>query len=63
MFVVPAISPVTMPDSEPTDTLALLLLQVPPEVALVSVADTPIQTVGGPEIAPGIGLTVTGKTA
>ena len=63
MLVVPAIRPVTTPVSEPTDTLAVLLLQVPPVVALVSVTDKPRQTVDGPEMELGMGLTVIGIVA
>lgn len=34
---IPAVNPVTMPVAEPTETIGLLLLQVPPTVAQLRV--------------------------
>ena len=54
MVAVPAEIPVTTPDDEPTvTTAALLLLQVTPEVAVVSVSVEPAQIVPAPEMAAG----------
>src|ERR1043166_8504132 len=52
--------PATIPDTDPTAaTVILLLLQVPPDVPSVSVTVEPAQTLPGPDIATGLGLTVT----
>jgi hypothetical protein len=59
MFTTPALRPVTIPDVEPTDAHAgELLLQVPPEVALVKVLVVPTQILVVPELAAGPALTV-----
>lgn len=51
---------VTVPVDGPTGaTVALLLLHVPPPVALVKFSVTPEQIVVGPEMTAGRGLTVT----
>lgn len=53
--------PLTKPATVPPDTIAtvlLLLLQVPPLVALVSEILAPAHTAVGPVIAAGAGLTV-----
>lgn len=59
MVEVPNAAPVTTPVVEPMVTLVLLLLQVPPGVLLESVIESPIQTLDGPVIPDGPGLTVT----
>jgi hypothetical protein len=57
---VPAVTPVTIPVPDPTVAIPLLLLlQVPPVVASLSVIWEPAITVLLPEIAPGVGFTVT----
>ena len=49
MVAKPAVTPVTIPVVEPTvATAVLLLLQVPPVVASVSVLEEPAQTVSIP---------------
>jgi hypothetical protein len=56
---VPAATPVTIPDADPTVAWAvLLLLQVPPAVRSDKVVVKPIQTLVVPVITAGIGLTV-----
>ena len=58
--MVPAATPVTTPDEEPTVAAAvLLLLHVPPAGVQVSVFVPPGQTAGAPYIAPGLEFTVT----
>lgn len=47
----------------PMVALALLLLHVPPEVALDSVVEPPTQTVVDPVIAGGVASTVTAVVA
>lgn len=60
MLIVPALTPVTMPVEAPTEAIELLLLlQVPPPVASVSVMVWPAVTVLLPEMLDGAGLTVT----
>ena len=60
---VPAATPVTIPEPDPTLAIArLLLLQLPPP-ELVRVVVAPTQTEGMPEIGAGEGLTVTGVDA
>ena len=49
----------TIPVALPTDALLLLLLQVPPEVALERVVVAPTQTVVDPVIAGSVASTVT----
>ena len=59
MFTVPALTPFTVPDTEPTPaTAVLLLVQLPPYVAELKVVDDPVQTVDDPVIAAGDRLTV-----
>ena len=59
MYTVPAETPFTMPVREPTEaTVALLVLQVPPDEVFVSVAGTLRQTVLLPAIADGAAETV-----
>ena len=57
----PAVTPVTTPEPLMEATEALLLLQVPPDVAFESVVVPPTHTVLVPVIVPadGEGLTVT----
>ena len=43
----------TNPDKEPTVTVPLALLQVPPPTASNKVVDDPVQTVGDPIMAVG----------
>jgi len=60
MVAVPVLMPVTEPVLEPTvATPVLLLLQVPPPVALLSVVLAPIHTVDDPAMADGTAFTVT----
>lgn len=61
MLSVPAATPVTIPDDEPTvANVGLLLIQLPPDVASVSVVFRPTHTLVAPPIAAGKGFTVTG---
>ena len=55
---VPAFKPVTTPVLPSIDVLVLLLVHVPPPASL-SAAVAPTQTAEGPEIAAGVGFTVT----
>src|SRR5580700_2626843 len=55
----PARTPVTTPEEEPTvDMVVLLLLHEPPRVASVSVVVNPTHTLGVPAIGLGAALTV-----
>ena len=55
----PAEPPVMMPEEAPTEATTVLLEdQEPPAEALVAVIVEPTQTVVGPEIVSGNGLTV-----
>ncbi len=64
MIDVPALTPVTTPVPDTTVALAgLLLLHVPPLVALLSVVVVPIQADSVPPIAPGAAVTVTSRVA
>ncbi len=57
--MVPNVIPVTTPEPEPTEAVDVpVLVQVPPEVALVSVTEAPGQTDELPVIAAGDGRTV-----
>lgn len=59
MVTVPAVTPVTMPDAEPTEAIAgLLLLHVPPASGSPSVIVVPAHTGELPVIAEGTELTV-----
>jgi len=55
---VPGVTPVTMPEEDPIVALPLLPLHVPPPASVKDIVD-PIQTLLGPVIFPGSGLTVT----
>jgi hypothetical protein len=56
----PVFTPVTIPLAEPTVAMIrLLLAQIPPGVALLSVTDEPIQSVLEPVIPGGGAFTVT----
>lgn len=56
----PAVIPETIPEVRlTTATVVLLLVQVPPATASLKVIDKPWQTLAGPVIATGVGLTVT----
>lgn len=57
-MAVPVATPVTTPDALTFATLLLLLLQLPPDVAQLSVLVEPIQIVVVPVIATGVGFTV-----
>ena len=59
MVTVPAVTPVTIPDEEPTLALALLAVHTPPARVLVSAVLRPSQTVSVPLIVPGAAFTVT----
>ena len=60
MITLPAVTPVTVPVSEPTLAIAVLLLvQVPPPVVVLSVVDEPAQTDEAPVIGAGPADTVT----
>jgi hypothetical protein len=53
-------TPVTTPEEEPTDATSVLLEdQVPPVEVVAAVMVAPTQTLVGPVIASGNGLTVT----
>jgi hypothetical protein len=53
MVTIPGETPSRIPLEEPMDAIAgTLLVQVPPEVASLSVIDEPAQTVLGPVIWP-----------
>ena len=54
----PGTTPVTMPEEEPTVALPLLPLHVPPPASVKDIVE-PTQTLLGPVIFPGNGLTVT----
>ena len=57
---VPTVSPVTSPDSIPTDaTTGLPLNQVPPAVASLRFMDNPVQPLASPVMPAGNGFTVT----
>jgi hypothetical protein len=58
MVVVPTVTPLTIPVSEPTVALVVLLLHDPPGTASVSNTVAPVQTVNGPKTGPGVVLTV-----
>jgi len=58
MIAVPLKIPVTTPDVSTAAMVALLLLHVPPEVAVANVIVVPEHTVVGPLIAPGDALIV-----
>lgn len=56
----PAARPLTTPVPDPTDAIdALLLIQLPPEVALARVVVDPTQTLAVPVIDAGNAFTVT----
>ena len=59
MTEVPAVIPVTIPEVEPIEAFALLIVQVPPDVGSPKEVVAPMQTVPEPVIVPGKGLTVT----
>ena len=60
MVTVPAVLPVTMPEDEPTEaTAALLLVQVPPPVASVNAVLLPMHTLVVPVITEGPEFTFT----
>jgi hypothetical protein len=58
---VPAVTPVTMPVAEPTETFALLLLHVPPDTALLNVVLEPTHVFNVPVMDDGTDVTVTVK--
>ena len=62
MIAPPAATPVTIPVEPTVATELLLLLHVPPEVALVRATVPPAQTEAEPEIADGSALTVSAAT-
>ena len=60
MVVEPVAIPVTTPVDKPTVAIVdTVLLQLPPPVASVITTELPTHTEEGPDIAAGIGLTVT----
>ncbi len=60
MVAVPAETPVTMPERDPTlATVVALLVQVPPGMASPNVIVCPTHTPEGPLMGPGVTLTVT----
>jgi hypothetical protein len=63
MLAVPALTPVTKPEPETVATAALLLLQVPPVVALLNVDPWPTQTSASPVLAASPAFTVTSAVA
>jgi hypothetical protein len=59
MAAMPGATPVTTPVNEPTVATPVLLLDhVPPPVALLSVAEVPVQIEVGPVITAGAAMTV-----
>jgi hypothetical protein len=56
---VPGITPVTIPELEPTVELPLLLVHTPPGGVAVNVVVNPTHTLAVPEIDDGDGFTVT----
>ena len=54
----PAVTPVTIPEAEVTDTLRELAVQVPPGLASVNVNDEPTHMAGVPLMAAGSALMV-----
>ena len=61
MVTVPPLTPLTIPVTDPTVAIAvLLLLQVPPVVVSLKVVVAPGHVLGTPVIGPGDGFTVTG---
>jgi hypothetical protein len=64
IVAIPVVTPFTTPPAVTLATAALLLLHVPPGVALVQVVLSPIHIdVDPPVIAPGVTFTVTSLTA
>ena len=63
IVVVPAVSPFTTPDASTVPTAVVLLLHVPPAVALSRSVVLPVHTVAAPVMAAGSGLTVTTAVA
>lgn len=59
MVGLPEATPVTIPEVPTVANAVLLLLQVPPLVASVSVVVDPAQTMAVPPMAAGSGFTVT----
>ena len=59
MVTVPADTPHMVPLVPIVATVVALLLQVPPDVASLSVVHAPTQMLEAPEMADGIGVTVT----
>jgi hypothetical protein len=58
IVAVPAETPVTSPEVNPTVAIeVLLLVQLPPGIKLVRVIMEPAQTLPAPEIEEGVGLT------
>jgi hypothetical protein len=62
MVAVPSALPVTTPPLVTEAIEAVLLLQVPPGKLLDSVVVEPRQAIRVPDIADGVGVTVTGAT-
>lgn len=58
IIAAPTDSPATTPVEGPILSIAAVVLQTPPGIALVSVTDEPVHTEGGPEIAEGAAYTV-----
>jgi hypothetical protein len=64
MVALPAATPLTIPVAEPIVAIeVLLLLQVPPEVALFNVVVLPVHTVAVPVMVPADGVLLTVTTA
>ena len=61
MIATPVLTPVTIPEAEPTETKPVYpgLLQVPPVAVSVIVVDAPTHTVAAPVIKAGDAFTVT----
>lgn len=60
---VPAVTPITIPEEDPTVAFELLLVQLPVPVASFSVVVKPAQTFIVPVIVAGSGFTVTAAVA
>ena len=58
-MVVPALTPVTLPDASTVATPVTVLLQVPPVADSDNDTTSPAQMVDAPEITPGAGKPIT----
>ncbi len=64
MIALPAVNPLTVPDTIPTVATAVIELdQKPPSGVLLNVVNAPTQMLVEPVMGPGFGLTVTTAVA